>query len=244
MSSLPKNASLSILILNNILPNDQRKFYVTADEIRERLVHCGVGKKLTQEHVLHAKTYSDRDGIFLRRRKDRKISYFRSPQFEDKCPDEQRWRDSGLPDRTVIAKAITPPKLHNYFNQHKAAHHNLSILNEALDKIKSTPTKNNNKQQQKKKKKRGGSNNTPTPGNALASGNRTTDDMSVDTEQPLVNTNDDSTTAGVKRHGEPLEKSDCENELPPDGQLWSQRKNPSYYYQSPWVPPPPMMQLA
>ena len=144
----------------------------------------------------------------------------------------------------LLQKQSPPPKLHNYFNQHKAAHHNLSILNEALDKIKSTPTKNNNKQQQKKKKKRGGSNNTPTPGNALASGNRTTDDMTVDTEQPLVNTNDDSTTAGVKRHGEPLEKSDCENELPPDGQLWSQRKNPSYYYQSPWVPPPPMMQLA
>ena len=67
MSSLPKNVSLSILILNNILPNDQREFWVSAREIRDRLVHCGVMRKLTEEHVVHAKTYCDKDGIFLHR---------------------------------------------------------------------------------------------------------------------------------------------------------------------------------
>ena len=44
-----------------------------------------------------------------------------------------------------------PPKLLNYFDQHKPAQYNLSILNEALEKIQSTPKDNNNKQQQKKK---------------------------------------------------------------------------------------------
>ena len=109
MTSLPKKASLSILILNSILPTDQRKFWVTAAEIRDRLVHCGARKKLTEDHVLHALTYYDRDGVFLHRRKDRNVSYFRSPEFEDKCPEDQRWKDSGLPIRTVPVKAIMPP---------------------------------------------------------------------------------------------------------------------------------------
>ena len=93
--------------------------------------------------------------------------------------------------------------------------------------------------------------------------NTSSGDMEVDTTQPLTqknilppsqrwdistgrssNINDDSTHAGGKRHGEFLEKANNENEMPPDGQLWLPRHDPSYLYRVEWVPPPPAMPIA
>ena len=53
---------------------------------------------------------------FLVRRRDAKVSYFQSPEFEDKRPDDQRWKDSGLPDRK-IAKSIMPTSIRDASNQ-------------------------------------------------------------------------------------------------------------------------------
>ena len=51
---LPKDALMCILILNNHLPEEQKRLWVTVSEIRDRLVVAGVDRALTDDHVLHS----------------------------------------------------------------------------------------------------------------------------------------------------------------------------------------------
>jgi len=139
MTALTHKASRSILILYNSLPRDQREVWVTAAEIRNRLVLAGVRRELTEQHVVHAKMVCDRMDAFLVRRRDAKVSYFRSPEFEDKCPDDQRWKDSGLPDRK-IAKSIMPTSIRDCFKSNSSTHKHLTTLNDALAHVASQAT--------------------------------------------------------------------------------------------------------
>ena len=101
---LPAEASKSILILNNNIPEDQKKLWVTIPEIRDRLVAAGVDRNLSDDHVLHAITHFNND-VFLTRWHDSGVAYYRSPEYVYECPYQQRWKESGLPDRTT-AKSI------------------------------------------------------------------------------------------------------------------------------------------
>ena len=93
---LPKEASKSILILNNNIPEDQKRIWVTIPEIRDRpLVAAGVDRNLSDDHVLHAITRFNND-VFLTRWHDSGVAYYRSPEYVNECPHQQRWKESGL----------------------------------------------------------------------------------------------------------------------------------------------------
>ena len=104
---LPKDVSKIILILNNSLSDNENGLWMTVSDIRNRLVVGGVDRLLRDDHVEYALTRCNRGEVFMRRRKDKGTSYYRSPLFDNECPAEQRWKESGLPDRT-IAKSILP----------------------------------------------------------------------------------------------------------------------------------------
>ena len=106
--------------------------WATAAEIRHRLIQGGVDHALSEEHVVAAKRYQDRHDIFLCRRRDRTVSYYRSTEWENKCPDDQRWKDSGLPVRTVAQSILLPD---GYFRDIPEASHHLTELNDALIKL-------------------------------------------------------------------------------------------------------------
>ena len=103
---------------------------VTVQEIRNRLVMGGADKSLTSQHILSAMDNFNRREQFLKRRKDRDISYYRPPDFEDKCPDDQRWKESGLPDRSITPK-IMPP-VDGYLKSNPDTQKLLTDLNTAL----------------------------------------------------------------------------------------------------------------
>ena len=67
----------NILQLNSALPDDYTKCWITVDEMRERLVHCGVDKALSTEILMTALTRANRSGVILQKRPEGKTKYFR-----------------------------------------------------------------------------------------------------------------------------------------------------------------------
>ena len=44
----------SLLMLNNGLPENNNKYWITIEEMRERLIHCGVDRALTTDILRQA----------------------------------------------------------------------------------------------------------------------------------------------------------------------------------------------
>ena len=67
----------NILQLNSALPDDYKKCWITVDEMRERLVHCGVDKALTTDILMTALTRANRSGVILEKRpqKERRSTF-------------------------------------------------------------------------------------------------------------------------------------------------------------------------
>lgn len=106
---LPDTSLDKIMELNNRLPGDQWEKWVTVAEIQDHLVMGGVDWALTVKHILSAMNKFNRREQLLRRRRDRGASYYRPPDFEDECPDDQScWKESGHPNR-LFTRAIMPP---------------------------------------------------------------------------------------------------------------------------------------
>ena len=136
---LSLKAAKKILILNNSLPETNRKLWVTSSEIQERLIIGGVHRALSLDHVTTALKRCNKENVFLKQRRDRTLFYFRPSEYEDECPDEQRWRDSGLPYRKV-AISIMPEQ--DYFVSNAKTSNHLSVLNQALEDIESKSKSN------------------------------------------------------------------------------------------------------
>ena len=80
MSSPPKldkSVLKSILILNHHIPAENMKYWVTVDEIRDRLVHCGVDRALSSDMVFQALSVVNRSGILMTKRPDGNTKYYR-----------------------------------------------------------------------------------------------------------------------------------------------------------------------
>ena len=71
----------NILQLNSALPDDYKKCWITVDEMRERLVHCGVDKALTTDILMTALTRANRSGVILEKRPEGKTKYFRPATY-------------------------------------------------------------------------------------------------------------------------------------------------------------------
>ena len=57
----------NILQLNSALPDDYKKCWITVDEMRERLVHCGVDKALSTDILMTALTRANRSCAILKK---------------------------------------------------------------------------------------------------------------------------------------------------------------------------------
>ena len=65
-----------ILIINNCLPVEKASLWVTADEIRDRLVYCGVDHALTADIVSHALKNANRHDIFFKSHRFNNVMYY------------------------------------------------------------------------------------------------------------------------------------------------------------------------
>jgi hypothetical protein len=64
----------SIVLLNHHIPADKAKLWVTATEMRDRLVHCGVHQTLTVDMVVDALRRANKDETLIRKRQFHLIS--------------------------------------------------------------------------------------------------------------------------------------------------------------------------
>ena len=118
MSDLPKlsaRATACIISLHNLLPQEQLVFWVTVDEIRQRLVEGGVSHSLTREHISNALRLHNRGQKLLEHRREATSTYYRpcSFEFDNNTVADQRKSPSG---RRLRGLAILPPKQYFFSN--------------------------------------------------------------------------------------------------------------------------------
>ena len=89
------NLNSKILRLNNILPEEKASLWVTATEIRDRLVYCGVHRSLTVEMVETALAKGNRGEKILMKRQFKRFSYYVPQVYAVKIdhvtPNDQRF---------------------------------------------------------------------------------------------------------------------------------------------------------
>ena len=95
MSSPPKlDAAVlkSILVLNHFIPEENMKYWITVDEMRDRLIQCGVDRALSSDMIIQALNQVNRGGSLMTKRPDGKTSYYRPScyLFEAGAPLDQR----------------------------------------------------------------------------------------------------------------------------------------------------------
>ena len=117
----------NIFILNNQTPRQNNKYWVTIEEMRDRLIHCGIDKALTTNMIAEALKKVSRGESFLTRRHEGKTPYYRPAIYSNKSgtPHDQRIHLKGskrLP--------ITPQR--DYFKSTKDTANTLAMVNKAL----------------------------------------------------------------------------------------------------------------
>ena len=74
---LEKDVMKNILILNNQTPRENNMYWITIEEMRDRLIHCGVDKALTTNMIGEALKKVNRGESFLTRHHEGKTPYYR-----------------------------------------------------------------------------------------------------------------------------------------------------------------------
>ena len=131
--SLVKN---KIIALNNSLPDDVSYFWVTPEEIRDRLVFCGVHNSLSLKMVQAALQFNNKSEMYLKKRKYSGVIYYRSTEAhlkdkENSVPNEQRFT-TGKASKWE-KRICFNPAVPDYFA--KTNDSNLHAINDALDKL-------------------------------------------------------------------------------------------------------------
>ena len=144
----------SLLQLHNYLPQEHGSFWVTVEEMRDRLVHCGVHHSLTVDMVQAALRSSNRGNTLLLKREFNGNSYYVPTKFADESivPTDQRFttakRDRARrininPNKDFFSAIDGASSLldtvNNTLNQHESV---LIRDNEALRKLHNTPEDN------------------------------------------------------------------------------------------------------
>ena len=124
---LEKDVMKNILILNNQTPRENNMYWITIEEMRDRLVHCGVDKALTTNMIGEALKKVNRGESFLTRRHEGKTPYYRPAIYSN---------ESGTPnDQRIVLKGskrlpITPQR--DYFKSTEQTVNMLAMVNQAL----------------------------------------------------------------------------------------------------------------
>ena len=67
IKSLETIVKKKILLLNNDLPDDLGEYWLTVDELRERLIYSGVLSSLDVSLVISALQHFNREELFMKR---------------------------------------------------------------------------------------------------------------------------------------------------------------------------------
>uniref|UniRef100_A0A7S2M0G8 Mutator-like transposase domain-containing protein n=1 Tax=Skeletonema marinoi TaxID=267567 RepID=A0A7S2M0G8_9STRA len=86
---LSKKANSAIVLLNSYLPDDYAKYWVTVEEMTERLISCGVNSSLQKIDVDGATQHHNKHGL-LEKRLYRHKTYFRPSKYQQGSPNDQR----------------------------------------------------------------------------------------------------------------------------------------------------------
>ena len=133
IKSLETIVKKKILLLNNDLPDDLGEYWLTVDELRERLIYSGVSSSLDVSLVISALQHFNRGELLMKRWDYQGIAYYRSmlAHLSDKSnivPLQQRWKMKG--GRTLRV-GYNPDR--DYFVGRGNA--KFEAVNDALDEI-------------------------------------------------------------------------------------------------------------
>jgi hypothetical protein len=99
---LPLKALRSLLAINHLcVPAQQSLIWVTAQELRDRSVYCGIHNSLTVDDVKYAIKHANNGLMFLDSREYKRVQYYRSQlyQYDQSIPNDQRLSPGGRPIR-------------------------------------------------------------------------------------------------------------------------------------------------
>ena len=144
----------SLILLNNYLPEDYGSIWVTDEEIRDRLLHCGVHNSLTVDMVQSALRSSNRGNVFLKKREFNGTSYYVPTKFADDSivPTDQRFTNASRdrarrihinPDKDYFSTCDRASTLLNEVNITLNQHESVIISDdEASKKLRFEPEDN------------------------------------------------------------------------------------------------------
>jgi hypothetical protein len=115
--ALPCNIQRSLILLNHYLPENNKLVWVTIEEMRDRLVHCGVDKSLSIDLLAKALKHANRELSLLTQTKMGRIQFYRPVEFagEPGTPKDQRASENGPPHRGLFTIS---PSCNDYFQLH------------------------------------------------------------------------------------------------------------------------------
>lgn len=169
----------SILLLNHHIPADKAKLWVTATEMRDRLVHSGVHQTLTVDMVVDALRRANKDETLIRKRQFHLINYFIPSIYPDtdELPNDQRFnnRRGGREQRVHI----NPDR--NFFRECGGAAKHLKCVNKALEAI---ATANNTASANTNNSPAANNDSDTNSGDNADETEQTTGDIEFEMEQP------------------------------------------------------------
>ena len=127
-----------ILPLNNALPDNLQHFWVTAEEIHERLIHAGVAPSLTLSLVQEALLRNNKGETFVKRWEYGGVNYYRSTIANIHCnehidvPSDQRFKGK---KSTGYGNRININPQRDYFKNNDNKH--FAALSKSLDDLES-----------------------------------------------------------------------------------------------------------
>jgi hypothetical protein len=99
VSPIKGTQNKSLLLLNNYLPKEYVSFWVTLEEMHDRLVHCWVHNSLSVDTIQAALRLSNRGNTYLSKQKFNGTIYYVPTKFAEESivPTDQRFTTAQRP---------------------------------------------------------------------------------------------------------------------------------------------------
>ena len=116
-TAVPRNISRFLLLLNHFLPEENKLVWVTMEEMRNRLVYCGVDKSLSTHILANALRFANRGLSILTQSFMGKVQFYRPVEFAGQpgTPKDQRASKNAPPHRRLFTIS---PSCEAYFQLH------------------------------------------------------------------------------------------------------------------------------
>ena len=147
-----------VLPLNNALPEEFGIYWVSAEEILQRLIYSGVRNSLTLQMVQGALRHNNKDDIHIKTREYGGQNWFRSRIVDDNngekkgnelLPHEQRFRRKGGA-RNRLASCINPAR--DYFVHSENVH--FTALNRELERFEQKMEENRQREEEERERQK------------------------------------------------------------------------------------------